>query len=295
MFCRFPKVARRAVDPAGSGSIAQADLPHTLRHLDAQPLEFGDRELALGSPLLVLAAHVGERQENLFVDLAQRIDIDHETLVALRGCHRVLMQQLGIAAHHRVGRVVDRRGEFHRALLFGKAIGRWSETVDEGTVLRSDPPVGQTLRPGTVVDLFVSKGRKPLTVSDWTGKDADEARAALERKDFDVATTDEYSDTVPEGDVISQSPSDGTLFRGEEVALVVSLGPELVEVPGGLVASGWEAAQESLEAAGFVVDIQHIDNYLGLGFVYSVDPGSGQRDPQGVHGHPLADLTLSTT
>ena len=41
-----------------------------------------------------------------------------------------------------------------------------------------------------VVDLSVSKGRKPLTVSDWTGKDADEATTALERTGFDVTSTD---------------------------------------------------------------------------------------------------------
>jgi serine/threonine-protein kinase len=166
-------------------------------------------------------------------------------------------------------------------LAFGKAIGRWSETAEKGTVLRSDPPVGQTLRPGTVVDLFVSKGRKPLTVSDWTGKDAGEATAALERKGFDVTSTDQYSDSVPEGDVISQSPADGTLFRGEDVSIVVSLGPELVEVPDGLRASGVEAATEELEALGFVVQVRHIDNYLGLGFVYGVDPGSGTEIPKG--------------
>ena len=83
----------------------------------------------------------------------------------------------------------------------------------------------------------------------------------------------------PQGDVISQSPDEGTLFRGDQVGFVVSLGPELVEVPGGLVASGWESAQESLEAAGFVVEIEHVDDYLGLGFVYSVDPGSGSSSP----------------
>jgi serine/threonine-protein kinase len=166
-------------------------------------------------------------------------------------------------------------------LAFGKAIGRWSEKVPEGTVLRSDPPGGQTLRPGTVVDLYVSKGRKPLTVTDWTGKNFVEARTALERKGFEVSSTDEYSDTVAKGDVISQSPDEGTLFRGDQVGFVVSLGPELVEVPGGLVASGWESAQETLEAAGFEVDIEHVDDYLGLGFVYSVDPGSGTDLPKG--------------
>jgi len=166
-------------------------------------------------------------------------------------------------------------------LAFGKAIGRWSETVPEGTVLRSDPALGQSLRPGTVVDLYVSKGRKPLTVTDWVDKDFDEARTALERKGFEVTSTEEYSDTVAEGDVISQSPHDGTLFRGDEVSFVVSKGPELIEVPGGLVASGVDAARETLEALGFQVETQEIDNYLGLGFVYSVDPGSGTEIPKG--------------
>jgi serine/threonine-protein kinase len=167
-------------------------------------------------------------------------------------------------------------------LAFGKAIGRWSETVDKGTVLRSDPAAGATLRPGTVVDLIVSKGRKPLTVSNWTGKSFIEARTALQRKGFEVTVgSEEYSDTIASGDVISQSPPDGTLFRGDEVTFVVSQGPELVEVPGGLVASGVNAARASLEERGFVVAIEHVDNYLGLGFVYSVDPGSGTDLPKG--------------
>ncbi len=80
---------------------------------------------------------------------------------------------------------------------------------------------------------------------------------------------------------ISQSPPDGTLFRGDEVTFVVSQGPELVEVPGGLVASGVNAARASLEERGFVVAIEHVDNYLGLGFVYSADPGSGTDLPKG--------------
>jgi len=166
-------------------------------------------------------------------------------------------------------------------LAFGKSIGRWSETVPEGTVLHSDPAAGQSLRPGTVVDLVLSKGRKPLTVADWTGKSFEEAHTALERKGFEVTSTEEYSDTVSQGDVIAQSPHDGTLFRGEEVSFVVSRGRELVEVPGGLVASGWEAAENTLEAAGFRVDVEHVSDYLGLGFVYRVDPGSGTEIPKG--------------
>ena len=45
-------------------------------------------------------------------------------------------------------------------------------------------------------------------------------------------------------------------YRGDTVTLVVSDGPELVEVPGGLVASGVDAATETLQALGFVVETE---------------------------------------
>jgi serine/threonine-protein kinase len=121
-----------------------------------------------------------------------------------------------------------------------------------------------------------------VEVRDWTGKDADAAMAWADSHGLDATiASEDYSETVAAGDVISQSPTEGPLFRGDEVSFVVSKGPELVEIPGGLVASGVEAAQNELESLGFDVEIQHIDNYLGLGFVYSVDPGSGNSIPQG--------------
>jgi eukaryotic-like serine/threonine-protein kinase len=166
-------------------------------------------------------------------------------------------------------------------LAFGESIGRYSEKVPEGTVLRSDPAVGTTLRPDAVVDLVVSKGPKPIKIRDFTGEDADRAEAWFERRDLDVDTSSEHSDTVAEGDVISQSPADGTAFAGDSVKLVVSDGPELVEVPSGLVASGVEAARERLEDAGFQVEVDNDDGYIGLGYVFRVDPPSGTMVPAG--------------
>jgi len=81
--------------------------------------------------------------------------------------------------------------------------------------------------------------------------------------------------------VISQSPADGTAFAGDSVELVVSDGPELVEVPSGLVASGVDAARERLEAAGFEVQVENDDGYIGLGYVFRVDPSSGSMVPAG--------------
>jgi eukaryotic-like serine/threonine-protein kinase len=166
-------------------------------------------------------------------------------------------------------------------LAFGESIARFSDTVPEGTVLSSDPSVGTTLRPDAVVDLVVSKGPKPIRIRDFTGADADRATAWFERRDLEVDTSSEHSDTVAEGDVISQSPADGSAFGGDTIDLVVSEGPELVEVPSGLVASGVDAARARLEAEGFEVEVDNDDGYIGLGYVFSVDPPSGTMVPEG--------------
>jgi len=167
-------------------------------------------------------------------------------------------------------------------LTFGSAIGRWSDTVPEGTVMASDPKPGTSVRPGTAVDLVESRGPRPIKIADWTGKDADQAQQAMEAKGLAVDRgTEEYSDSVPKGDVISQTPTSGTLYRGDTVKLVVSKGPELVEIPGGLVASGVDSATAKLEALGFKVEVRKNDHYIGVGYVYSVDPGSGSMVPKG--------------
>ncbi len=166
-------------------------------------------------------------------------------------------------------------------LAFGTSVGRWSETVPEGQVIRTSPKAGTTLKPGATVDLVLSKGRKPITVKDWTGRSLDDARAALEKRGLQVEVTgEEFSDTVGEGDVISQDPTTGTLHKGDTVSFVVSKGPELVEVPR-VRAMGVEAATELLQGLGFEVRTEEADNYLGLGFVFSSDPEQGDQVPKG--------------
>ena len=61
-----------------------------------------------------------------------------------------------------------------------------------------------------------------------------------------------------------------TLFKGDEIELVVSKGPPLVEVPN-VVGQGVDAATATLRAAGFEVDVEKSDTYIGLGYV--LEPG----------------------
>jgi beta-lactam-binding protein with PASTA domain len=165
-------------------------------------------------------------------------------------------------------------------MAYGKATERFSETVPEGIVIASDPKAGSTLRFGTIVDLVVSKGRRPIPVGSWVGKSADDAERVLKQRGLKVAISHQYSDSVAEGLVISQDPKDGTLFKGDTVNLAVSLGPELVEVPD-VVAHGVDEATATLQAAGFQVSVQQAPGYIGLGYVFSMDPGAGSDIPKG--------------
>ncbi len=184
-----------------------------------------------------------------------------------------------------VGKTEDRaQDQISRAhLTFGTSTGKWSETVKEGRVISSTPKAGRSVKPGTVVDLVISKGRKPIRFADWTGKDADAAIEALRDKGLKVdAGQTAYSDSVPAGNVISQSPSSGTLYKGDTVTLVVSLGPELVEIPrDGVIAAGVEAARATLRDLGFRVRVREDDTYIGLGFVLRTDPEPGESVPKG--------------
>jgi len=165
-------------------------------------------------------------------------------------------------------------------MTFGTATKKYSETVPTGIVISSDPKSGTSLRFGTVVDLVVSQGRRPIPVASWVGKNAEEAKKALEERGLKVVESSEYSDDIPQGDVISQDPEDGTLFKGDTVTLTVSLGPELVTVPN-VVAYGVDDATATLQDAGFVVDVENSSGYIGLGYVFSMDPEAGIKLPKG--------------
>jgi serine/threonine protein kinase/beta-lactam-binding protein with PASTA domain len=166
-------------------------------------------------------------------------------------------------------------------LTYGRSFLRYSSSP-KGMVLGSNPAAGRREPPGFQVDLIVSKGPRPIQVRDWTGKSAARAVRELRAQGLQVDTSaGEFSDSVREGRVIAQDPVGEVLHRGDTVALTVSRGPELVEIPGDLRAMGVEAATELLQGLGFHVELEHSDLYLGLGYVASSNPSPGSAARKG--------------
>ncbi len=165
-------------------------------------------------------------------------------------------------------------------LELGRETEKFHDTVPKGKVVSSDPDTGTVVKPGTVVNVVVSKGREPVTLTDFTGKKASSARKALSREGLGVKVEEKFSDDVDEGLVMAQNPKSGTLYKGDEVSLVVSKGPELVSVPD-VRRQGLDEAKKRLEALGFKVATKKSSLYLGLQYVAGSDPGAGKKAPKG--------------
>jgi len=89
------------------------------------------------------------------------------------------------------------------------------------------------------------------------------------------------SDTVPSGHVISQDPKAGrTVKEGREVTLLVSTGPELINVDN-VVGMQRRPAELKLEDSGFKVDVVEEYSDEPPGIVISQDPGPDHKIAKG--------------
>jgi serine/threonine-protein kinase len=130
------------------------------------------------------------------------------------------------------------------------------------------------------VSVVVSKGRRPIPVPDVRRATVEVATAKLKDAGLIVKRADDVnSDTVPAGQVVSQTPESGTLFRGDPVTIVVSKGPVMVQVPN-VVGRPVAEAEQTLTALGFKVRKDYpFGRLFDLVRVQSVD--GGQTAPKG--------------
>ncbi len=166
-------------------------------------------------------------------------------------------------------------------LTAGTPANRYSDTVPQGEVIKTNPPAGTDQRRDTAITIVVSKGPKPIDIPDLTGKRADVATKKLTKLGFSVDSSNEqYSDTVPEGRVISQTPRNAVGHKGDTITLVVSKGLPLVKIPD-VRRESYDDAKKQLEALGLQVKRNESMFYIGLDRVAGMNPGAGQTVRKG--------------
>ncbi|MCI6681884.1 MAG: PASTA domain-containing protein, partial [Parafannyhessea umbonata] len=97
-----------------------------------------------------------------------------------------------------------------------------SDTVQKGYVY-DQSPTGSADK-GTTVTIYVSNGPKTVSVPNVVGSTADDAKGALEAEGFKYNLTYQYSSSVAQGTVVSQSATSAK--SGATITLVISNGPD---------------------------------------------------------------------
>ena len=164
-------------------------------------------------------------------------------------------------------------------LTVGEVEEVWSEEVEAGQAISTDPAEETSVAHYDPVTLVVSKGPQPLTVPNLVGTPWTEAEATTLEMGLVPTATEEFSDEIAEGLVISQEPvGNEVLYRGDPISFVVSKGPEFIEVPS-VYGMTTEDAVATLEGAGFKVEINKVANFFNS--VGAQSPGGGELAARG--------------
>ena len=130
------------------------------------------------------------------------------------------------------------------------SLKEYDSGVPSGEVISSSPGGGAHLKKGSTVSVVISKGAQPIAtptptptpsdsasaapvaINSYVGLTSDQAQSELTAAGMTVNQSFDYSDTVPAGSVISQTP-DGTtpVAPGTTINLIVSEGSSSVYIP----------------------------------------------------------------
>jgi beta-lactam-binding protein with PASTA domain/predicted Ser/Thr protein kinase len=160
--------------------------------------------------------------------------------------------------------------------------GEFSHTVKAGIVLRTLPGPGLKVRKGSKVTLIPSNGPQLGEIPDVTGQPEDFARQRLTDAGFKVKTKRDYSESVAEGNVISQNPNPKQQLEvGTDVTILLSKGPAPVPIPDVRNRPVAEA-EATLGGLGFKVgETQEYSVDVAKGNVIDVDPAVGTTAASG--------------
>lgn len=158
----------------------------------------------------------------------------------------------------------------------------YSDTVEKGKIISQTPEANSEVTPDkTSVKFVVSKGAKPIKISDYVGMTINEALLDLANNGINesqVKQTQQESDKEA-GTILSQTPSAGSSVTpgNTMIYFVVSSGPNEVNVPDFMGMSKSEV-QSAAKEAGLTVNFEEdYDTQVPAGQVIRSNPSAGEK------------------
>ncbi|MGP3988512.1 Stk1 family PASTA domain-containing Ser/Thr kinase [Streptomyces sp. 3N207] len=159
----------------------------------------------------------------------------------------------------------------------------YSERVERGHVISSDPKPGERVRKTGSVTLTVSRGPHVVKIPDLKGTPLSDARRKLKDAGLEPGTVKRrFDQETAQGSVIATDPAPGSKRRpGAAVALTVSKGAP-VEVPD-VVGDDQSDATDELKEAGLKVRIasERVHSEHDKGTIARQSPTDGTRAAKG--------------
>lgn len=108
----------------------------------------------------------------------------------------------------------------------------YSDEQDKGMIISQNPLANQdVVAKDTDISFVVSKGPEPVLLANLSGFTKKAAEDYAKTNQLEISSSEEYSDSVPEGQVISQKPSAGTsMAKGDNISVVISKGEKEKQV-----------------------------------------------------------------
>ena len=174
-------------------------------------------------------------------------------------------------------------------LVVGRITTEYHDTIPEGYVISTDPSAGARLEEGDSIAMVVSRGPEEVSVPDVRGISSSSARSSIENAGLRVGSiSEEYSDSVSAGNVISQN-----IAHGDRVApntfidLVISRGPEPVQMVSVPTLTGQSEAEARNRLTGAGLRVGNVtsqrDPAVMAGRVISQSHSSGSQVEEGTY------------
>lgn len=178
-----------------------------------------------------------------------------------------------------VGKTEDEaKEELNKVGLGYKASYQASSTVEKGNVISQGTKQGTSVAKNTTITLTISSGPDSVKVNNVVGMSESKATSTLKSAGFSVDVEYDYSDSVEQGNVISQSPSaNASASEGDTVTITVSQGKKVsyAKMPN-VIGLTEDAAKQAIKDQGLVPSVTYQSTSGTYGLVTAQGYNSGE-------------------